>query len=260
MLLYWYIFRFRFLRFLAYPFEITANILKRVVEIAVTIFLWSLILKNVQGGLSVREITSYFLIAVGVGEIVMAKWGPFGSTLANSIRDGTLSNYLIKPVPVVPTLYFTGLGTNGLRATVALISVIIGILINPPQTFIAVLLFFIFFVAALGVAFAYNLFLGTMYFHFGEASGVKNSIEHMSRILSGAFVPLAYFPKNILPIVKLLPFQVMVYGPTNAITTNSFNQDVLVSLVIAFTWVIILNILVFLFWKRSIRNYEASGI
>ncbi len=260
MLLYWYIFRFRFLRFLAYPFEIAANIIKRVVEVGILIFLWSLILRNVQGGQSVREITSYFLIAVGVGEIVMAKWGPFGSTLANAIRDGTLSNYLIKPVSTVPMLYFTGLGNNGLRAMVALFSIILGIVINPPQTLISVLLFFVFLVAALAVAFAYNLFLGTIYFHFGEASGVKNSIEHMSRILSGAFVPLVYFPKNVLPIVKLLPFQVMIYGPTSAMTTNSINQTVLISLLVAFSWAIILNILVFWFWRRSIKNYEASGI
>jgi ABC-2 type transport system permease protein len=260
MVVYLYILYFEFLRFLAYPVEIIANIVKRVVEIGILIFLWSLVLKNTSNGLDLRHIASYFLVAVGVGEIVMAKWGPFGSLLANSIRQGFLSNYLIRPRPILPTLYFTSYGGNGLRALVALFTFLLGIYLNPPQTVLAVILFFVFLVAAFAVAFAYNLFLGSLYFHIGEASGIKNSIEHMSRILSGAFVPLAYFPKSSLALVKLLPFQVMVYGPTNAISINSISSDVLNSVVIAFFWAIFLNIAAFLFWRRSIKSYEASGI
>lgn len=259
-MLYWYIFKFRFSRFLAYPFEIAANIFKRVTEVGIIIFLWSLVLQNSTSGQSVREIASYFLIAVGIGEIVMAKWGPLGSTIAKSVRQGTLSNFLIKPTPLIPTIYFTALGFNGLRTMVAVASITIGILLVPPQSLTSIMLFAFFFVTAFAVAFAYNIFLGTMYFHIGDASGIKNSIEHMSRVLSGALVPLIYFPLSVQPIVKLLPFQTMIYAPTNALTINTINTDVLTSIGVSLFWAIVLNILMYKFWRYSIKNYEASGI
>jgi ABC-2 type transport system permease protein len=260
MSLYLYIFHFRFLRFFIYPFEIAAHVGRRIVEILGLVLLWNLILQNSPSDQNVYQITSYFLIAMGVSEITMAKWGAFTSYIANCIRDGKLSNYLIKPVSILPILYFYSLGTNGVRVIIAFFLIILGIFFNPPTTLFSVFLFLIFMALAISVAFAYNLFLGSIYFHIAEAGGIRNSVEHMSRVLSGSILPLIYFPQTTRSIVELLPFQVMVYGPTKAIQTPTFSKEVANSLLVAIFWAIFANLLAYTFWRKSLKKYEASGI
>lgn len=260
MSLYWHIFRFRALRFLAYPTEMLATIVKRILEITFFVFLWTLVLKSSSATVTVQSLISYFLIASGIGEIVMAKWGGTGKFLADSVRQGKLSNYLIKPVSIIPNLFFSELGTNIPKRILALIFIIVGVALNPPQTLTAVFLFMVFFVASFVIALCYVILLGCMYFYVPEASGIKNSIEHMARILSGAAVPLTFFPESMFKVVKLLPFQTMIYAPTNALSTNSISTEVLGQIVVSYFWLVVFVAFAWFVWRQSIKHYEAAGI
>lgn len=260
MLLYWHIFRFQALRFVAYPTELLATLTKRILEITFFIFLWTLVLKSSNSTQSVQQVASYFLIAAGISEIVMAKWGGAGKLLGDSVKRGRLSNVLIKPVSIIPTLFFTELGANSAKRLLALIYIVVGVALNPPQSITAIFLFVLFFVASFVIALCYGILLGCMYFYVPEASGIKNSIEHMARVLSGAAIPLTFFPNNLLKVVELLPFQAMIYAPTNALSTNIINKDVLIQITVSYLWLIIFVLFAKFVWSYSIKHYEASGI
>ena len=146
-----------------------------------------------------------------------------------------------------------------MRVILAIVSIIAGIIIHPPQNSLSVALFLVFFITALFTGLAYNIILGTMYFHFVDASGVKNAISHMSRLLSGAMVPIYLFPENFKNLILLTPFPGMVYGPVNALKTNQLNQEVIVQLFVIIFWMLILNVGAYLFWNHSIKKYEAVG-
>lgn len=252
--------KFNFLRFLIYPWEIVASVSKRLIEILFLILFWSLIVKESGGQINISQIISYFFISVGIRDLVMSHWGPFGGEIGSQIKSGYISNYLIKPINVIPTLYARALGKNGIRAIVALINLAIGIVIFPPKTWISILLFIIFFIAAWWISFAYNLLQGTLYFHLTDASSVRNALNNFIRVFSGEMIPLFLFPAALGQIVKLTPFPSMVYGPTIALSTNVINKGVVLDLFVAIFWAIFLNITVYWFWRRSIKNYEAVGI
>lgn len=259
-MIYWDIVRFNFLRFLAYPFEILASVLKRVIEILFLILFWSLIVNSPGSHINLSQIVSYFFISMGIQDLVMAHWGPFGSDIATLIKTGQISNYLIKPLDIIPTVYSISLGRSGMRIILAIINLGIGVVIFPPKSIVSVFLFLIFFIFAWSIAFAYNLFQGSLYFYLTEAGGVKNALNNIVRIFSGEMIPLFLFPYTLSQIVRLTPFPSMVYGPTIALSTNNINGEVIINIFISLFWAVVLNIGVYLFWKKSIKHYEAIGI
>jgi ABC-2 type transport system permease protein len=258
--LYIEIFRYRFSRFLTYPLELLAFALKRVVEIIFLLVLWNLISQSSHSTINIREIASYFLVALGISDIVMSKWGALGTFLAKLIKSGELSNYMVKPVHLIMQSYANAMGNSGLRIIFALINVILGIAINPPQSLIAVGLFIVLLVAAFLTSFSFNILIASLYFHFTEASGIKNAIEHLARICSGTIVPLYLFPENIKQIVELTPFPVMLYGPAHALRENVLTQEVIVQVLISYMWVFLMGIVASVIWTKSIKAYESTGI
>lgn len=110
------------------------------------------------------------------------------------------------------------------------------------------------------IAFAYNLFEGTLFFHSADASGIRNSVAHVIGIFSGIMIPIYLFPDWLEKIVKLTPFPSMVFGPVNALNTKTLSTDIIFDLGVAIFWSIALNLLAYYFWQRSTKKYEAVGI
>ncbi len=209
---------------------------------------------------TVPQLISYFLIAGGVSELVTAQWGGVGQNLGRLIRYGRLSDLLIKPVSIIPTLFFSDLGSDLPEKILAVLYIIVGLGINPPHNVLAFILFALFFVSSAIISLCYMLLLACMYFYVPEASGIRSSIQHMARIFSGAAIPLTFFPPTLYNIVRFLPFQTMIYAPTKALSTNAFSSDVWVQLITSAGWMVVFIFVARFVWLKSIKNYEASGI
>lgn len=259
-MIYLQILRFSFLRFFAYPFEILAEIAKTTVIMLFLIFFWSVVSKDLHGSFDFKSIVSYFLIATGVKEVVMADYGAFGAHLGDLIKTGGLNNVFLRPISALPSIYFTALGRNGVVILVAVVNILVGLYINPPTSVLAVVLFFAFLINAIIVSLAFNLLSGLLYIHTPDASGFVNVINHAIQIFSGAMIPIYLFPGILGDIVKLTPFPVMIFGPTNALRLNNINSEVLLAFAVGIFWSVSLNILIYWFWRQSIKKYEAIGI
>lgn len=259
-MVYLAILKFSFLRFFAYPFEILAEIIRSVVMVFFLVLFWLVAADNLHVPVDMQTIASYFLIATGVKEIVMADYGAFGSLLGDLIKSGKITNYFLKPATTIPSIYFTSLGRNGVVMLMAFISILAGLFIKPPEGAISIVLFFIFLAIAIAVSFAVNLFEGLLPLYSPDASGYVNVINHTIQIFSGAMIPVYFFPGLLGSIVKLTPFPAMVFGPTNALRSSAVNTEIIVALGVGVFWAVALNLFVYLFWKRSIKKYEAVGI
>jgi ABC-2 type transport system permease protein len=259
-MIYWDIVRFSFLRFFSFPLEMFSQIIKRVIELLFLILFWSLVIKS--GGINVTlpQIVSYLLIATGVADLAMSRWGQFSSFVGNQIKTGQLSNYLLRPQSLVPNLYAVSLGRSGLKMMLAVVNIIVGLFIFPPHSYISYLLFFAFMINALVISFGYNILESTLFFYFTEANGIRNTVQHVMRIVSGGMIPLYLFPSTFRNIINLTPFPSMVYGPTIALSTSVVNQEVIRSFIVGIFWSVIFNILAYFVWQRSIKHYEAIGI
>lgn len=258
-MIYFDIFRFQLLRNIAYPFEILAHILKRILWIFFLIFFWSWIAKG-NDAINLREMGSYFLIATGIQDVTMSTWSIFSWNMGMMIKDGSINNLLMKPLSVIPAIYSFSVGRNMIRLVYSLILIVVGVSINPPESVLSVVLFLAFLVNAFVISFAKNILEGTMYFHMTDAWGVRSSLNHIITVFSGAQVPLFLFPDTFRSILMLTPFPYMVYAPTHALTINRVTPDVLQGLLIGLFWALLLNLISFYFWRVSLKKYEAIGI
>jgi len=257
---YFDIIRFSFLRFFAYPFEIIATVLKRIVEVVFLVLFWSVYIKSSGISVSLPQITAYFLIAMGVADLTMSRWGALSSLIGNQIKSGQISNYIIKPTKLIPTLYAISLGRNGMRLILAVINIFIGLSLMPPKNIFSLVFFLLFFVNAWAISFAYNILEGTLFLHFTDAFGIRNSIQNFIRIFTGTMVPLYMFPSPLKEILRFSPFPGMVYLPANSLSNTLTPHGVGMDIGIGIFWGITLNLLAFSLWNHSMKKYEAIGI
>lgn len=182
-----------------------------------------------------------------------------GRTIRKAVRRGDINQVLVKPVALVQYFYAETVGTIGIKLILAIFSIILGIIINPPTNPIAYILFFFFMIVAFFIAFSYNLFEGALSLIFTEVGGIKNAMHHVTRVLSGQLVPFTFFNEGLRTFLLLTPIPTMIYGPINALKQSDINQEILNQLLIGTIWAIILNILVFKFWKSCLKKYDAAG-
>lgn len=258
--IYFAILKFNFQEYLRYPFEFVSVLIQQWIRIAFFFILWSLILEATDRDFNIRELVAYFLLADGISETTMALRTKFGTLLRKSIKTGSISNFLIKPVRLLPAMFSTVWGQRSIHNVPALLSIAAGIILNPPQNIESILLFLFFFLIAGVIAFAFNLFEGIMTFYVESPGGIMNAMVHVARIFSGAWAPLTFFPDKVREILEYTPYPAMVFGPINSLSYTGFNADVGKELVIAIFWAVAINLIMYFFWRRGIKKYEAYGL
>ncbi|MCC2631390.1 MAG: hypothetical protein K0S20_89, partial [Patescibacteria group bacterium] len=135
------IIRFNFLRFLAYPIEIWAAIVKRGISLGFLIAFWTIVANSSNGRIDLIPLISYFLISNAINDIVSAEILRFGKSVGDTVKKGTITNYLIKPVPIVPYLYASTLGERSVSLLLSIASLIAGLILNPPASLFSVGIF-----------------------------------------------------------------------------------------------------------------------
>ena len=180
---------------IVYRFEVWLNILIKFIRISSIAFLWSVLLKDPAIKGSFMEILPYFLVADSVQVLVGAEWIRFGRMMIDEIKDGTISNYLIRPVHPLLFMYARYYGGRGIEVLTALVSLIIGWAMRPPDSILSIFLFLIALFVSLIVSVSINILVGNLSFWFTEADGIKNAVSHTIRIFGGTFIPISFFPK-----------------------------------------------------------------
>ena len=78
-------------------------------------------------------------------------------------------------------------------------------------------------------------------------------------LLSGATIPIAFFPEPLKTVAYYLPFQSIYNAPLSILLDGHPQQTVLVTIRTQLLWCIIMFILTKLFWKVSLRQITVNG-
>ncbi len=252
--------RFYLRRFQTYPLELISSVARNIISIVFLVVFWSLIVSESSQEDTLRGLLSYFLIARGVSDLVMAEKTSLGKLLRESIKHSEITSWMLRPLSLLPAMYAVTAGKNGITFMVAALNIVVGLVIHPPLSAFGFIAFVYFFICAAFISFAFNTVEGVLALKFTEAQGIKNALAHTTRILSGAMVPLTYFPEGLRTIIEFLPFSSMVFGPVQAFSVTAVTSDVLKSAFVALAWAIGLNTIVLVLWRRSMKMYEAIGL
>jgi len=242
-----------------YRAEMWLGLVTRLIGLVGLLVLWIIIFSENQS-LNIKEIISYLLIANSVRDAIDALHLKLSKEFINEIKMGTISSHLLRPINTKLFFYFRFAGSRGIGLVFDFILLTIGIYLNPPKSALGVVLFVVSIVIASGLAYCFNVFVGTLSFWTTEASGLRNVANHFLKVFSGSMVPISYFPDLFKGIILLSPFPVLSYLPATFISGRDISIENIQSLIMSVIWLIGLIPAINYLWLKGIKDYDAVGI
>ena len=242
-----------------YRFEVWLGTVTRFIGLGGLLILWTIIYKE-NKQFNVREIVSYLLIANSVREAVDAQHMKLSKEFITEIKQGTISSHLLRPINTKLFFYFRFFGNRSINLLFDLFLFSVGLIINPPKNILGLILFLVSVIIAIGMAYCFNVLVGMLAFWTTEASGMRNVVNHILKVFSGALIPLSYFPDITKNFILLLPFPVLSYLPAMFISGNGATFENIRSLLFSLVWLIILIPIINWLWLKGIKDYDAVGI
>lgn len=253
-------FKFGLLEEFAYPIEIFAFITRKILSLGFLIFFWYVVSTSNPDIFTFKSIVAYFLVSEAVQDLTFTTDGRFGRVIQKMIQYGTFSNYLVKPVNILRFLFASYTGGRTSVSVYSFVTLAAGIYLLPPTDPIVFILFPISLVLTTTAGVGINIFLATVGFYSPEAGSIKNTYSHISRVLSGALIPLSYFPSAIRTFTAFTPFPVLSYFPTSILQQGGLNSETFLKLGLSLFWAIILIVTSNICWKKALKNYDGVGI
>lgn len=244
----------------AYRLEFFAEILgSAVVPAAIQWVLWYALFQtggNTQvAGMTYTDMLHYTWISLLFTQV---RGGNHDFELAEMIRDGSLSNYLLRPVGVVEFVYIRGVAP---RVFVAGICLAIGMVASAIMGYSPLRL-----IGAMGLALLGNIVhyqvgavFATAAFYWEEAYSVLMIKNLLVSLLSGELIPLTLFPESMAWIWKSTPFYLYVFGPTQYALGKWSNEELLFQVAVATAWIVGLWAVIQFSWGLGKRRYQSLG-
>ncbi|MBN1179497.1 MAG: ABC-2 family transporter protein [Anaerolineae bacterium] len=243
---------------LSFFFTVIGNLL----YIVLLYFLWSSIYRGVETirGMSFNQAFVYVALAGSIFTMVKT-WADW--EISWHITSGSIIMDLVKPLDF--QFYFLS-QTVGFMAfnfiMIALPSALVLLLFFGADVEMGVGLLFLpaGLILAFLISFAIDYIIGLTSFYTESIWGISMTKEIITTLLSGALVPLQFFPDAAQRILRLLPFQAIYHIPLTMLTAP--NLDVRACLGLLGTqvvWVVLLFLAGRLLFTRASRVLMVSG-
>jgi ABC-2 type transport system permease protein len=237
-------------------------VLGNIIYMFVAYYLWRSIYAQNQSLNGLTFDQAFLYIALGSTVFILLKtyadWG-----MNYDIRDGTISVYLTKPIDyqwytLFSTLGFTltSLGTVTIPTIVLLVFVF--------QVYIPLGIGFLFFPASLALAFLisfhFDYIVGLMAFYTESIWGISTTKEIIVTVLSGALLPIPFFPAAIQQILLWLPFQAIYYTPLMMITRPDQPLSAFMGMLgVQLAWAAVTFLLCRLVYSQAVKVLRVAG-
>jgi len=244
----------------AYPIEFIIEFLSAAIApAAIQWVLWYAMFKiggaQTIAGMDYHSMIHYTLVSILFTQI---RGGDHDFELAEMIRSGQLSNYLLRPVGVVEFVYLRGLGPKlFISSFCILLGIVIGFVsgMSPLRILGSMLL------ALIGNSIHYQISasLSAVSFLWEEAYSVLMVKNMLVSLLSGELIPLNLFPASYQWIWKSTPFYLYVFGPAQYALGHWSDAQFFQQVLIGGFWLLIGWGLIRISWGLGIRRYLSLG-
>jgi ABC-2 type transport system permease protein len=233
-----------------------------IIYLIVSWFLWKAIYANggTIGGLTFSQAYMYVGISIGISSIMQTDvdW-----QLHRFVSSGDIIRFLTKPIDFPLQLFADASGsgiTNSMM--IALPSFIVVYIISgaglPSPAGI------LFFVISVAIGYLLNFFfdflIGLTVFLTQSIGGVVMAKDTIVLFLSGAVVPLAFFPEGVRRVLNWLPFQALYNTPVRLLIDNSLGTgDVAILFLKQAGWLILFYLIVRIFFSKALKRLVVNG-
>ncbi len=227
------------------------------VPVAIQLMLWYSIFNNGGatsfGGMSYSELLAYTSIL-----FTQIRGGDYDFGLAEMIRTGTLSGYLVRPVGVVEFTFYQGLGEKLITAGFCL-ALGVGATFFTSMSITNLILGIMLAIVGNIIHYLFGAALASVAFYWENAFAVLMVKNMVVSLLCGEVIPLNIVPEKYTWVWESLPFYLFVYGPTQVALGKWDHLTWLKHMGIGFLWIFLFWGMVKLSWSYSIKRYQGLG-
>ncbi|MGN0391054.1 MAG: ABC transporter permease [Wujia sp.] len=215
---------------------------------------------DVVNGMTFSDTMIYLVFAASLFNF-MEMWLVWD--MGDDIKTGKIVVDLLKPVSYPRYLFFRSGGNCVVKfVTTFLPTAIIVYFISGRAIPLGVnLLWFIISVTcSLLVNFYINLITGTICIYTESVWGINILKEVVVGVLSGATVPLAFFPETLRKVVSYLPFQTIIHAPLELLLHEEYGLAKIAEILgLQLFWLVVLGVLSHLFFRASLKRITVNG-
>ena len=242
------------------------NFLLTIIGPAVVAFfikyqLWSAIYSShpetTINGYSLSQMINYHVWAL---IIALAAQGKPDTDIPLEIRYGKISSYLIYPFNFWEFHFASFVAFESVQITISLITLSIltfaGIVNLPPLTILVSAFLYCILVSTFW--FLIQFLTGIMAFWLEETWMLRVLLQIIATFLSGAVIPLDFFPAWAVELLNYTPFPYMTYYPIKILLGESVPWAQ--GIAVLSGWMIFIIATNILVWRKGIRSYSAAGM
>ena len=260
---------------MAYRFNILVWVIVTVFEVACLIFLWFAVYQSSEGGIDAsingftyKEMITYVVLTTVFGFVTFNNdtlW-----FINKEIKDGTIGNYVIKPISYRGRFVASNIGALLMMSLVfgiplygASLGVLIGIGFLPVPSVLDFIAHFALFIVASVLASLLNdvisYIFGVLCFYTSAAWGLNSLKTTIISFLSGALLPLAFFPNVFREIVSYMPFAGMSQNPVLILMMKYSYLECAKVILVSLGWLILLELFAKLLFNHAIKIVTVQG-
>jgi ABC-2 type transport system permease protein len=251
-----------FMAIMMYRFSFFFTLVGNLLYIVLLYFLWGSIYRGVETirGMSFNQAFVYVALAGSIFTMVKT-WADW--EISWHITSGSIIMDLVKPLDFQ---FYALSQTFGFMLfnflMIALPSALVLFLFFGAEIELGVGMLFlpVGLILAFLISFAIDYIIGLTSFYTESIWGISMTKEIITTLLSGALVPLQFFPDVVQRVLRLLPFQAIYHIPLTMLTSPDLDLGACMRLLgTQVAWVVVLFLLGRFFFTRASRVLMVSG-
>lgn len=206
-------------------------------------------------------VTYYFFLPIISGVTISYVW----DEIKNDIRDGKLSNWLVKPVDILSAYFWNELGHKCIRALLTMIPMaVIFPFVYRSVRFPMPDWHMIFFPAVVCLSIVVTFLLAAL---MGIAAAWTTQVDWILHawfitytFAAGIVAPYALYPEWLQTILHYSPFPLLTQIPLGLLLQTVSVGEVIEAVVIGLGWLAVLWGINRLVWRRALWRVEGVGM
>ena len=235
-----------------------------ILYLIVVYFLWKAIYASagtdVVNGMTFSDTLIYLVLATALYSFteMYAVW-----EIGRAIQSGKIVLDLLKPMEYRSYLFWSYSGSFVTNFCTTFLPTFLAVCLvthGAVPLGINLLYFAVSVVMAIIINYSIDFMVGTICLFTESIWGINIMKQVIVLLLSGATIPLAFFPETLRQIAYFLPFQSIYNAPLTILLDGSARPEtVLPILGLQLFWCVFMTLLSKLFWKVSLRQITVNG-
>lgn len=243
-----------------YPAETLVRIFDNVFLSILILMVWRTIYQLNQANFEMLNQITLFYLAMPIFSSISGAW--HGYYVAEEIRDGTFSRYLLQPISFIVYYSMQNLGEKLYKILLMIPFIIVAYYLFKPQFQISLLIIGISLLASiLSWVFSFSLqtLVGILGFWLEEVSSINELINIATITFGGRAVPAFLFPALLFQAVEIMPFRYLTSFPVEIFTQSLTWNEITRGFIILFVWLFLVIFTSMILWKQGLKKYGAVG-